>query len=78
MARRVIEARVIRWERSQGTWGVAVRYDDHTRETYPVGDRGARRDGGSEAHARRRTRNPPLDRGRAWPFRGSWVAAAPL
>ena len=41
MARKVIEAHVVRWERSQGTWGVAVRYDDHTRETWPVGDRGA-------------------------------------
>jgi hypothetical protein len=39
MARKVIEAHVVRWERSQGTWGVAVRYDD--RETWPVGDRGA-------------------------------------
>jgi hypothetical protein len=30
MARIVIDARVIAWERDQ--WGVAVRYDDHTGE----------------------------------------------
>ena len=37
MARTIIEARVIRWELSQDNWGVAIRKDDHTRVTYPVG-----------------------------------------
>lgn len=41
MARNVIEARVIPWEASRDKWGVAVRYDDHTREAYAVGDREA-------------------------------------
>jgi hypothetical protein len=41
MARKIIKAGVIAWERSQDTWGVAVLYDDHTRETWPVGDRQA-------------------------------------
>ena len=38
---KVIEARVIRWEASIDQWGVAVRYDDRTRASYPVGDRAA-------------------------------------
>jgi hypothetical protein len=39
MTRKIIEARIVRWEASQDTWGIAVRYDDHTRATWPVGDR---------------------------------------
>jgi hypothetical protein len=37
----LIEARVVTWEASQNKWGVAVRYEDHTQVTYPVGDREA-------------------------------------
>jgi hypothetical protein len=39
MAGTVIEARVIPWEKAADQWGVAVRYDDHTREAWLVGDR---------------------------------------
>jgi hypothetical protein len=42
MARKIIDAHVIRWEISDLKWGVAVRYDDHTRGTWQVvGDRKA-------------------------------------
>ena len=42
MARKIIDAHVIRWEISDIKWGVAVRYDDDTRDTWPVpGDRKA-------------------------------------
>jgi hypothetical protein len=41
MDRKIIDAHVIRWEISDVKWGVAVRYDDHTRDTRQVGDRKA-------------------------------------
>jgi hypothetical protein len=34
-------SQVICWETMADQWGVAVRYDDHTRASYPVGDRAA-------------------------------------
>jgi hypothetical protein len=41
MDRKIIDAHVIRWEISDVKWGVAVRYDDQTRDTWQVGDRKA-------------------------------------
>jgi hypothetical protein len=39
MARTVIEARVIPWELANDQWGVAVGYDDGSREAWAVGNR---------------------------------------
>jgi hypothetical protein len=41
MDRKIIDAHVIRWEISDVKWGVVVRYDDQTRDSWPVGDRKA-------------------------------------